>query len=98
MVVTIWRPWSRECAMTDRRNIVITGFMGTGKSAVAQSVARKLDRPFVEMDEVIVQRAGMSIPDIFRRYGEESFRERERALCDELSGQEGLVIATGGGG
>lgn len=80
-----------------RRNIVLTGFMGTGKSVVGREVARRLGRAFVDMDEVIAQRAGMSIPDIFRQYGEEAFRRYERALCEELSKQEGLVIATGGG-
>lgn len=81
----------------DRRNVVITGFMATGKSAIARGVAQRLGRPFVDMDEVIAKRAGMSIPDTFRRYGEGGFRQRERALCEELSAQEGLVIATGGG-
>jgi len=80
-----------------RRNIVLTGFMGTGKSAVGREVARRLGRPFVDMDEVIVQRAGMSIADIFRQHGEGTFRRYERALCEELGRQEGLVIATGGG-
>jgi len=80
-----------------KRNIVLTGFMGTGKSAVGRGVAQRLGRAFVDMDEVIVQRAGMSIAEIFRRHGEEKFRRHERALCEELSAQEGLVIATGGG-
>ncbi|MBM3189883.1 MAG: 3-dehydroquinate synthase, partial [Chloroflexi bacterium] len=80
-----------------KRNIVLTGFMGTGKSAVGRGVARRLGRAFVDMDEVIIQRAGMSIAEIFRQHGEETFRRHERALCEELSVQEGLVIATGGG-
>ncbi|MCD6520435.1 MAG: 3-dehydroquinate synthase [Anaerolineae bacterium] len=81
----------------DQRNLVLTGFMGTGKSTIGRLVAAKLGRPFIDMDEVIVERAGMSIPEIFRRYGEAEFRRRERALCAELSQQHGLVIATGGG-
>ena len=80
-----------------RRSIVLTGFMGTGKSAVASGVAKALDRPCVDMDEAIVQRAGMSIPEVFRRHGEDAFRAHERTVCEELSAQEGLVIATGGG-
>ena len=80
-----------------RRNLVITGFMGTGKSCVGRAVAEKLKCPFVDMDEIIAQRAGMSIPEVFRCHGEQAFRQRERALCEELSAQEGLVIATGGG-
>jgi len=83
--------------MLSRRNLVLTGFMGTGKSAVGQGVAQLLGRAFVDMDEVIARQAGMSIPKIFRRDGEGAFRQKERALCEELSAQEGLVIATGGG-
>ena len=80
-----------------RRNIVLTGFMGTGKSAVGRGVAQRLGRAFVDMDELIVQRAGMSIAEIFRQHGEEAFRRCERVLCEELGAQESLVIATGGG-
>jgi len=80
-----------------RRNLVLTGFMGTGKSAVGRGVARQLGRPFVDMDELIAQRAGMCIPKIFEQDGEGAFRQAERALCEELSAREGLVIATGGG-
>ncbi len=79
------------------RNIVITGYMGTGKSAVARYVADETGRPLVDMDEVIETRAGMTIPELFRERGEEAFRGMERALCVELSQQRGLVIATGGG-
>lgn len=81
----------------DRRNLVITGFMGTGKSSVARAVAERLGRSFVDMDELIVQRAGMSIPEIFQRQGEGAFRQFERELCGQLGAQRGLVIATGGG-
>ena len=79
------------------RNLVLTGFMGTGKSAVGQGAARLLGRSFVDMDELIAQRWGMSIPEVFRRRGEHAFRQSERTLCEELSTQERLVIATGGG-
>ncbi len=80
-----------------RRNIVLTGFMGTGKTSVAREVAQRLGRTFVDMDEVIVQRAGRSIGEIFAQEGEAAFRLLERALCEELAQGEGLVIATGGG-
>lgn len=78
-------------------NITITGFMGTGKSAVGQEVARRLGREFVDMDAVIEARAGKSIPRIFAEDGEAAFRQMEAALCQELSARDGLVIATGGG-
>jgi len=84
-------------------NIVLTGFMGTGKSVIGREVARRLDCKFVDMDEEIEARAGKSIPAIFTQDGEAVFREMESALCLELSGEghpepvEGVVIATGGG-
>ena len=78
-------------------NVVLTGFMGTGKSAVGQEVARRLNRPFFDMDAEIEQRTGKSIPEIFAEDGEGAFREIERAVCEELARRERLVIATGGG-
>ena len=78
-------------------NVVITGFMGTGKSAVGREVARRLGRQFVDMDDVIEARAGKPIPRIFAEDGEPAFRQMEASLCEELSAQRGLVIATGGG-
>ena len=83
--------------MNTTKNIVITGFMGTGKSTVAEIVARKLNRPLVDMDREIETRAGFSIPQIFRRQGEAAFRDLERQLTHELALRHGLVIATGGG-
>lgn len=79
------------------RNLVLTGFMGTGKTTVGRGVAQRLGRPFVDMDAVIAERAGRTIPEIFRELGEGAFRQLERALCEELAARQGLVIATGGG-
>ncbi|MDE2774568.1 MAG: 3-dehydroquinate synthase [Chloroflexota bacterium] len=78
-------------------NIILTGFMGTGKTTVGQILARKLKREFVDMDAVIEARAGMTIPQIFERRGEDEFRALERRLVYELALRNGLVIATGGG-
>lgn len=83
--------------MNAEKNIVITGFMGTGKSTVAEIVARQLNRPLIDMDREIETRAGFSIPQIFRRQGEGAFRDMERQLTHELALRHGLVIATGGG-
>ena len=83
--------------MSGGENIVITGFMGTGKSTVGELVAAKLERQFVDMDLVIEERFGLPIPEIFKRHGEAIFRTVERGLAHELSLQSGLVIATGGG-
>jgi 3-dehydroquinate synthase len=71
--------------------------MGTGKTTVGQEVARRLGRPFVDMDAEIETRAGKSIPQIFAEDGEAAFRQIETALCEELSARQGVVIATGGG-
>ncbi|MCK6577228.1 MAG: shikimate kinase [Anaerolineae bacterium] len=83
-------------ADTDR-NIVLTGFMATGKTTVGQTVAKLLNRPFVDADEAIIRRAGMSIPQIFERDGEAGFRALERDVCYDLAVERGKVIATGGG-
>jgi shikimate kinase len=67
------------------RNLVITGFVGTGKTTVARILARRLGRPFLDFDEEIARRAGRSIPEIFDRDGEAAFRAMEAALCREWS-------------
>ncbi len=82
--------------MTER-NIVVTGFMGTGKSEVGREVARRLARTFVDMDALIEEREGRTIPQIFVESGEPYFRQLEAALVQELSMKRNLVIATGGG-
>jgi len=80
-----------------RKNIVITGFMGTGKSVVAKELARKLKMEFIDTDRIIEERQGTSIADIFARYGEKCFRAQENKLVKELSQKENMVFATGGG-
>ncbi len=78
-------------------HIILTGFMGTGKSSVGRQVARRLGRPFLDMDAEIAAQAGKSIPRIFAEDGEAAFRALETRLCKGLSRRRGLVIATGGG-
>ncbi len=80
-----------------KRNIIITGFMGTGKSAVAKQLACKLKMEYIDMDQIIEESQGISIADIFSRYGENYFRQQENRLVKELSQKENMVIATGGG-
>ena len=90
--------WSGVLAiLNEPHSIVITGFMGTGKTTISQMVAERLRRPLVDTDAMITQRAGMSIADIFAQQGEPAFRTLEAEVCAELVGQPGLVIATGGG-
>ncbi len=83
--------------MSSFSSIILTGFMGTGKTTVGREVARWLDRPFVDMDAEIEARAGKSVPRIFAEDGEAAFRQMEAALCKELGARDGLVVATGGG-
>lgn len=90
--------WSGALAIpSEPRSIVLTGFMGTGKSTVARLLAEALGRPLVDSDDLIVERAGLTIPEIFAQQGEAAFRALEARLCAELAAQTGLVIATGGG-
>lgn len=79
------------------KNIILVGFMGTGKSAVAAVLADKLGWSMVDTDERIVSEAGMSIPDIFERFGEPRFRELESEVLRRVTMQNRQVIATGGG-
>jgi shikimate kinase len=78
-------------------NIVLIGFMGTGKSSVGLKLATRLKRDFVDMDREIENVSGMSINEIFRRYGERRFRSEESLMAKKLSQRRNLVIATGGG-
>jgi shikimate kinase len=77
-------------------NIVLTGFMGTGKTTVGRLLAERLGFGFVDTDELVVQRDGRTIPTIFAEEGEAYFRGLETAVALELSTQSNLVIATGG--
>ena len=79
------------------RNIILCGFMGCGKSTVGRQLAELTGRQFMDMDELIANRSGMSVSDIFEKFGEEEFRRLEREVCAELSKKQGLVIAAGGG-
>ena len=80
-----------------KTNIALIGFMGTGKTAVGRALAEKLGMGFVELDLLIEQKAGKSIPDIFRQDGETAFRELEIEVTRGISKSENLVIACGGG-
>ncbi len=71
--------------------------MGAGKSTIGRLLAKELRLPFKDSDKEIEQRTGADIPWIFDVEGEQGFREREQAVIAELSMQDGLVLATGGG-
>jgi shikimate kinase len=80
-----------------RRNIVLTGFMATGKSAVGRRLASRLGYDFVDVDCLIEAEAGMAISEIFTSRGEAAFRELETRMVEVAARREGCVIATGGG-
>ncbi|MBI4317306.1 MAG: shikimate kinase [Chloroflexi bacterium] len=79
------------------RNVIITGFMGTGKTAVAKLLAQRLHAQCVDMDSLIEERIGLTVTEIFGCYGEKFFRRQEGMLALELAQSSGKVIATGGG-
>ena len=78
-------------------NVILTGFMGTGKTSLGKLLATKLGRPFVDIDKKIESEQKLSIPKIFEQFGEAHFRALEKSAVRELSERRGLVIATGGG-
>lgn len=83
---------------TRRKNLVLLGFMGTGKSTAGALVAQRAGAPFLDMDAELTRRARKSVADIFAEDGEEAFREMESKLCVEWGGRPmGAVIACGGG-
>jgi len=79
------------------RNIVLCGFMGTGKSSVGRLVAETLHFAFLDTDTVIEARAGKTISQIFEEQGEAAFRELEKRIVKELALRDRTVISTGGG-
>ena len=78
-------------------NLILIGFMGTGKSTIARQLSKQLDMPFFEMDEMIVQKEGMEISDIFQEKGEAYFRDLETALLKKLLQEEKGILSCGGG-
>lgn len=83
--------WNERC------NIVLIGMSGCGKSTIGQAVAEKLRKTFIDTDAEIVKKIGMPISDYFAKYGEAAFRNIEKTVVQEVSAQNNMVIATGGG-
>lgn len=75
---------------------VLIGLMGCGKSSIGRRLSKRLEMPLIDLDEVVVERAGMSIPDIFTQYGEDAFRDMESEALAEHIGRR-AVLASGGG-
>ena len=79
------------------KNIVLVGFMGSGKTTIATKLASRLKARYVSTDDLIVEREKRTINEIFTKSGEDYFRDVEGRVIKEISGQEGLVIDAGGG-
>ncbi|MBI4823232.1 MAG: shikimate kinase [Nitrospirae bacterium] len=79
------------------KNIVLTGFMGTGKTEVGKELSIRLGFTFIDMDEKIVKKEGMPITEIFKTHGEPYFRDIETNIIKNISKQKNVVISTGGG-
>jgi shikimate kinase len=78
-------------------NIVLIGLRGSGKTTVGRILAQRLGREFIEMDELIARRAGMTIPQIVKKYGWERFRELEEEVTGQVAKLDNIINASGGG-
>ena len=78
-------------------NLILAGFMGTGKSALGRQLAKRWRRTFVDTDDLVEKLAGATIADIFAQQGEEHFRALERKVVEELLPESDAIIACGGG-
>ena len=78
-------------------NIILCGFMGSGKTVVGKELADKLKFTFIDMDEQIEQEQGTTINEIFRIHGEEFFRDLEYEMCKKIASMQKCIVSTGGG-
>ena len=78
-------------------NLILVGMMGSGKTTMGRALAMHLGKTFVDSDEEIIKRTGVTIPHIFDIEGEARFRQRETAAMRDLVGRDNMVLATGGG-
>lgn len=83
--------------MEEKANIVLCGFMATGKSSVGRMLANRMSYEFLDMDAAIEKEEGVSIPQIFALRGEPVFRALETRMVERMADAQGLIIATGGG-
>lgn len=95
--------WTVDCGLStkpvalERMNIILVGFMGTGKTAVGEKVAVRLNLRYVSTDDLIIEREKRGINEIFARSGEPYFRRVEKEVVKEVSSRDGQVVDAGGG-
>lgn len=83
--------------IVNSKNIILIGMRGSGKTTVAKLLSEKLNKQYVELDELIVKKVGLTIPKVVEKYGWDFFRDKESEVVQEVSLQTGKVISTGGG-
>ena len=83
--------------LMEKRNLVLIGMPACGKTTIGKALAKRLSKDFIDSDEQIVKKMGISIPEIFEKYGEAAFRKIESEVIKEISAKQNAVIATGGG-
>jgi len=83
--------------MNNPKPVFLVGFMGSGKTTWGKQLAQKTGRVFIDLDDAIVERAGLSIPAYFSTHGEPAFRELEHTVLKQLPLHQPAVVATGGG-
>lgn len=81
----------------EKRNVILCGFMATGKSTVGKQLAEAMGYRFLDMDALIEEETGIPIPEIFATQGEPAFRALESQLVERIAAWSGYVVATGGG-
>ena len=79
------------------KNLILTGFMGTGKTEVGRELARLLTMKLIDIDTEIIKSAKMSINQIFEQFGEQKFRDMETEMIEKVSCEKNVIISTGGG-
>lgn len=86
-----------NAGMGKQDNIFLVGLMGAGKTTIGKSLARQLEKTFLDADHVLEERTGVRIPVIFEIEGESGFRKREEDVLEELTNSSNIILATGGG-